>query len=412
MNYSAYLDLATDVGYALAMHGAETFRVEESVTRILLAYGIESDVFAIPNCLHVCIHPSPGQTMVRMKRIGDHGNDLDSVELFSGLSRRICAEKPDPAEAARWLEETRRKQRCYHMPVYLIAHFLAGFGFAFLFGGTFMDGLCSGLCGVTVGLVNKLMQNLGANLFFRTLAASFPMALLAYGLQALGLAQNPDAVTIGALMLLVPGLLITNAMRDIIYGDTNSGINRLVQVLLIAAAIVLGTAAAWNCAAALWGAPTGIGLVEYALWEQWLPCAIGCIGFSILFNIHGPGVLLCVLGGVLSWSVHILVYCYTGNDFYGYFFSTLFAASYAEAMARIRKYPAISYLVVSLFPMIPGAGVYYTMQHAVAGDMAQFASTGMHTAAIAGILAVGILLTSTTVRLLSVWRHKRKSLRP
>ena len=410
MNHSAYLDLAVDIGYALAMHGAETFRVEESVTRILLAYGIESEVFAIPNCLHVCIHPSPGQTMVRMKRIGDHGNDLDSVELFSGLSRRICAEKPAPEEAARWLEETRRKQRRYSLPVYLIAHFLAGFGFAFLFGGTFADGLCSGLCGVTVGLVNKLMQNLGANLFFRTIAAAFPMALLAYALQALGVAPNPDAVTIGALMLLVPGLLITNAMRDIIYGDTNSGINRLVQVLLIAAAIVLGTAAAWNCAAALWGTPISSAPIDYAIWAQWLPCAIGCIGFGILFNIHGPGLLLCVLGGVISWSIHILVYQHTGNDFTGYFASTLFAAFYAETMARIRKYPAISYLLVSIFPMIPGAGVYYTMRHAVSGNMAEFASTGMHTAAIAGILAVGILLASTAVRLLSVWRQRKTPL--
>lgn len=409
MEHSAYLDLAVDIGYALAMHGAETFRVEESVTRILLAYGIESEVFAIPNCLHVCIHPSPGQTMVRMKRIGDHGNDLDSVELFSGLSRRICAQKPDPEEASQWLEETRRKQKIYSLPVCLIASFLAGFGFCFLFGGNFWDGLCSGLCGLTVSIVNRLMQNLGANLFFRTIAASFPMALLAYALQALGLSANPDAVTIGALMLLVPGLLITNAMRDIIYGDTNSGINRLVQVLLIAAAIVLGTAAAWNCAAALWGTPTSTGPVDYALWAQWLPCAIGCIGFGILFNIHGPGLLLCVLGGVLSWSIHLLVYRNTGNDFAGYFTSTLFAATYAEAMARIRKYPAISYLVVSIFPMIPGAGVYYTMRHAVDGDMALFASTGMHTAAIAGTMAVGILLASTTVRVLSVWRHKRKN---
>lgn len=411
MEHSVYLDLAVDVGYALAMHGAETFRVEESVTRILLAYGIESEVFAIPNCLHVCIHPSPGQTTVRMKRIGDHGNDLDSVELFSGLSRRICAEKPSPEEATRWLEETRRKQRHYNLPIYLIAHFLAGFGFSFLFGANFVDGLCSGLCGVAVGIVNRLMQNLGANLFFRTLAASFPMALLAYALQALGLAQNPDAVTIGALMLLVPGLLITNAMRDIIYGDTNSGINRLVQVLLIAAAIVLGTAAAWNCAAALWGTPSSTAAIDYAIWEHWLPCIIGCIGFAILFNIHGPGLLLCVLGGVISWSIYLLVCRHTGNDFTGYFLSTLFAAGYAEVMARIRKYPAISYLVVSMFPMIPGAGVYYTMRHAVAGDMAQFASTGMHTAAIAGTLAVGILIASTTVRLLSVWRHKRKALR-
>ena len=297
------------------------------------------------------------------------------------------------------------------MPVYLVAHFLAAFGFSFLFGANFVDGLCSGLCGVAVGLVNKLMQNLGANLFFRTIAASFPMALLAYALQALGLAHNPDSITIGALMLLVPGLLITNAMRDIIYGDTNSGINRLVQVLLIAAAIVLGTGAAWKCAVLLWGTPSSTPAIDYALWAHWLPCAIGCIGFGILFNIHGPGLLLCVLGGVLSWSVYILVYRHTGNDFSGYLFSTLFAAFYAEAMARIRKYPAISYLLVSIFPMIPGAGVYYTMRHAVEGDMALFASTGMHTAAIAGILAVGILMASTTVRVLSVWRQKRKALR-
>ena len=68
-------------------------------------------------------------------------------------------------------------------------------------------------------------------------------------------------------------------------------------------------------------------------------------------------------------------------------------------MARIRKYPAISYLVVSAFPLIPGAGVYYTMNYALRGDMDSFASKGMHTIAIAGVMAVGILLASTVVRL-------------
>jgi uncharacterized membrane protein YjjB (DUF3815 family) len=87
----------------------------------------------------------------------------------------------------------------------------------------------------------------------------------------------------------------------------------------------------------------------------------------------------------------------------------MLSAAYAEAMARIRKYPAISYLVVAIFPLIPGAGVYYTMDHAVHGNMDLFASQGMHTAAIAGIMAVGILLVSTTVRLANVWRRKRKT---
>ena len=76
-------------------------------------------------------------------------------------------------------------------------------------------------------------------------------------------------------------------------------------------------------------------------------------------------------------------------------------------MARVRKYPAISYLVVSIFPLIPGAGVYYTMNYAVRGDMEQFAHQGMSTAAIAGIMAVGILLGSTAFRFYSDWKLRK-----
>ena len=107
MNYSILLDLATDMGYELAMTGAETFRVEESVSRILASYGIESEVFALPNCLTVSIICDDGQPMTRMRRIGYHGNDLDGVELFSGLSRAICNRKPDPADAFQWLDMVR-----------------------------------------------------------------------------------------------------------------------------------------------------------------------------------------------------------------------------------------------------------------------------------------------------------------
>ena len=67
------------------------------------------------------------------------------------------------------------------------------------------------------------------------------MALPAYAAAGLGWLNSPDAAIIGALMLLVPGLLITNSMRDIIYGDTNSGVFRIVSVVLSALAIALGT---------------------------------------------------------------------------------------------------------------------------------------------------------------------------
>ena len=76
-------------------------------------------------------------------------------------------------------------------------------------------------------------------------------------------------------------------------------------------------------------------------------------------------------------------------------------------MARIRKYPAISYLVVSIFPLIPGASVYYTMNYAVRGEMDRFAEQGMHTIAIAGLMAVGIILVATVFRIWSIWKRNR-----
>ena len=75
-------------------------------------------------------------------------------------------------------------------------------------------------------------------------------------------------------------------------------------------------------------------------------------------------------------------------------------------MARIRKYPTISYLVVSIFPLIPGAGVYYTMRHVLDGNMQMFVKQGLHTAAVAGIMAIGILLISTIFRLYTDFQVK------
>ena len=84
MNYSLLLELATTLGHRLAMSGAETFRIEESIIRVLKTYGMEAEAFAIPNCLTVSIKTESGKPMTRMRRIGDHGGRRDN-RLSSGL---------------------------------------------------------------------------------------------------------------------------------------------------------------------------------------------------------------------------------------------------------------------------------------------------------------------------------------
>lgn len=407
MDYDVLLDLVASLGYRLAMSGAETFRVEDSINRILSAYEIESEVFAIPNCMTISIRTPDGKQATKMRRIGYHGNDLDAVEKYNSLSRRICTEKPAPAVAMQWLEETNASRIRYPLPIALLGGMLGAAGFAVFFGGTLIDALCAGFCGMLLCMADRFLDKFKTNEFFRTIATAFIMAFAAYATGRIGIADNTDAVVIGPLMILVPGLIFTNAMRDIIFGDTNSGINRIVQVLLIAAAIALGTGAAWKLADALWVLPANPPMIQWDPVVQCIATMVGCIGFSLLFNIHGVGILLCAFGAMLSWATYCLAAFLGCSGLMCSFLAALVAASYSEIMARVRKFPAISYLVIAIFPLIPGSGVYFTTNYLVMGDMTNFADKGRQTIAIAGVIAVGILMVSTIVRLWNEWKQHK-----
>ena len=400
MDYYLLTDLAATMGYHLAMSGAETFRVEDTIHRILRAYGVECEVFAIPNCVSVSLEAANGKPLMIMKRIGFHGNDLEALEKLNALSRRICAERPDVDEAMAWLEETMKACRSYGTGVFYLGSVLVGLGFCLVFGGTLLDCLWAGAMGLIIGLITHFMDKQEANPFFSTLLAACCMALPAYIAAGLGLMNSPDAAIIGALMILVPGLPITNSMRDIIYGDTNSGIIRVVQVILTALAIALGTAAAWHLTTGVYGL-TGSTTVSWHPLAQAIAVFVGCCGFCILFNVHGRGCVLCIIGGVATWMLYLL-WGALGCDIYAAnLFAALFAALYAEVMARVRKCPSMPYLVITILPLLPGAGVYYTMSLGLEGNMMDAVAKGMETIGVAGALAVGILLVSSVFRILN-----------
>ena len=135
---------------------------------------------------------------------------------------------------------------------------------------------------------------------------------------------------------------------------------------------------------------------------------IGCVGFAIYWNVHGFGVPLCALGGMITWAAYLIAVRLGCGVIGANFWAAVVAAVFSEVMARIRKYPAITYLVVSAFPLLPGAGIYYTMSYILQNNTDMAWQKGMETAAIAGVMAVGILLVSTAVRFYYVLRGRMK----
>lgn len=243
MDYDKLLNLGAELGRRLMTSGAEIYRVEESVTRLLTAYGMDPQVFAVPNCLFVSINTPQGQAITRMCRIPAHGTDIELLEQCNDLCRRLCRQVP-PVEEAQALIDRLDTETRQHPPGFLVL----GYGmttafFALFFSGGPWDCLCAGLCGLAVGACILFGWRItGSNAFFRTVVCSALASTLAIALVQVGLGKNLEAITIGALMVLVPGMALTNAMREIMAGDIFSGLSRMAEVLLVATAIALGTA--------------------------------------------------------------------------------------------------------------------------------------------------------------------------
>ncbi|MGN0968659.1 MAG: threonine/serine exporter family protein [Oscillospiraceae bacterium] len=145
-------------------------------------------------------------------------------------------------------------------------------------------------------------------------------------------------------------------------------------------------------------------------WTYFLPCLwafLACAGFCVIFNIR-TGVLICCFGGALGWLVYLLTMLAFGNDLVCNFLAAMAISLYSEIMARIRKCPVTGYLLVSFFPLVPGAGIYYTMQYVLQGDTEMFVQSGLHILGIAGCLALGVLVMSSVVRMVITFRKNRR----
>ena len=145
-------------------------------------------------------------------------------------------------------------------------------------------------------------------------------------------------------------------------------------------------------------------------WTYFLPCLwafLACAGFCVVFNIR-TGIVICCFGGALGWLVYLLTMPAVGNDLVCNFLAAMVISLYSEIMARIRKCPVTGYLLLSLFPLVPGAGIYYTMQYVLQGDTERFVQSGLHVLGIAGCLALGVLVMSSLVRTVATFRRNRR----
>ncbi len=243
MQTESLLNFCCTIGRHLMQNGAEIYRVEESIRYILRAYGCtQTEVFAIPSCIIVTIQEGEHNYTKSVRTIGA-SNNLRKLDRLNALCRDICRETPSMEQARDRLAQVMDEPR-YPTWVSYLSYGLVAFFFTLFWGGSFTDALVAFPCGLIVKFTLSVLASLRANVFFTNLLAGMLMALPPLLLARFGLTVSTDLCIIGTIMLLVPGIAITNVIRDVLAGDFLTAISRMAEVLIVGMGIAVGVALA------------------------------------------------------------------------------------------------------------------------------------------------------------------------
>lgn len=235
------LDTAVLAGEILLKNGAETYRVEETMIHIAKACGaVNVESFVIPTGVFLTVTDAAGRSATTMRRVRNRTINLDRVAKINALSRRLAERRMTCRDAALALKRIARERTGFSLGPSMIASGLVGGSTAILQNGGVYEMLAAFAAAALVRYIAHVVSRLhGVQVTYEFLGGMTAAlsGVLFYKLWPL---LGRDAVIIGGIMPLVPGMAITNAIRDVMAGDLLSGISRGMEAALTAGAVAMG----------------------------------------------------------------------------------------------------------------------------------------------------------------------------
>lgn len=400
------LDLALMAGHILLENGAEIYRVEETIDRICEYYGVNSEnAFVLSNGIFLTAGNARESFFAKVQHIPVSGTHLNKVAAVNQLSREIVEGKHTIQDAYRILEEIRTmpgKKRWMQT----LASGVGSAAFCIFFGGTFGDSLAAFAAGICLYLyvlwlsvphLSKIVGNIGGGALVTVVCCL---------LYLMGVGENLNFMMIGTIMPLVPGVAFTNSIRDVADGDYISGSVRMLDALLVFFCIAIGVGIGFSLISLVPGSGTlqemgqlaessgsgAMGDIEMfgQLVKEILSAVVGTVSFSVLFGVPREYYPYCGFIGGAGW----LVYCLAELFLPGSgpcFAATAVVILLSRTAAVMKRCPVTIFLIAGIFPLVPGAGVYWTVYHIVMEELFLAVSTGYSAMKEAIAIVMGIV---------------------
>lgn len=242
MDYQLIVRTAVLAGKLMLCSGAETYRVEDTMNHILRTAKTQTAEALVFMTGIVATVDSPDiEPVTVMRRVKSRGTNLNRIMQVNTISRKYCAGEMGLKEAYESLGSIQKRQ--YRTGIYNLATIVTPAGFAPMFGGGAEEIAIAALMGAVLAVFLTAGKRWKIHGFILDVASSFAIAAAGFLLGSRLTGLDLDVVIISAIMPLVPGVAITNAVRDILQGDYMSGNARVLEAFLTAAGIAVGVGA-------------------------------------------------------------------------------------------------------------------------------------------------------------------------
>lgn len=386
------LEVASLAGHIILENGAEISRVEDVMERIAATYDADSSHFFVLSNGIFTTH----RGYAHVEHIPFHGTQLDKVVEVCALAHDVEDKRYTIEECAALLRRIRR------MPGHPAWEQVAGsaFGsgaFCAIFGGSVADCIISFFCGmvlwlyiVTVGAryLSKITSNIVGGML---------VSILCILCHHLGIGHLGNII-IGAIIPLIPGVPFTNGIRDLADEDYIAGATRLMDAMMVFLCIAMGVSLAFMADYGLHGTMIDLkGMLTDAFTAGWafqlLSAFIGTIAFAILFGVPRRYYIDCGICGTVGWLCYLaLVRLAATSTVMATFVATLSVLAISYRYAVRRQCPVIVFLVCGIFPLVPGAGIFWTTYYLISDRLPAALQSGFRAISLTFAIVFGIIV--------------------
>lgn len=389
------LEVASEAGHILLENGAEISRVEDTMERISSHYGVHTGhFFVLSNGIFTT---SSSNKYANVEFIPIRGIQLSKVVEVNRLSYRIAADKVSLTQARAELDAIRDEPM---KPAWeqIVGSAFGAAGFCAVFGGGFMDCAAAFVVGTLLYLFLLFISSRYLSKIVGGICNSLMATLLCLASYRLGFGSSLSNIIIGAIMPLIPGVPFVNGVRDLADSDYIAGTTRLTDAMLGFFCIALGVGTSFVLDGSIFQ-----GMIELkgvtvnaetaGLGWQTLAAFIGTFAFAILFGVPRQQYATCGIIGAIGWAAFlIMTRAGIAGTMVSITFSTVLICLMSRMVAVWDKCPSTVYLLCGIFPLVPGAGIFWFTYYLVAEKFRLSMTTGFNAGMAAIAIVLGIIL--------------------